>query len=261
MRDVRDLALPGGTFQLKFMDIAASINPATVHIRSLNDPALLSVLEQNYEYDLLDPAKLLAKYVGREVTLLRPGATNGTGRTGRSEGHADRRQQRAGVEDRQRDRHRASIPASIRFPELPDNLYDRPTLLWTLDNRGAQKQKVEASYLAGKLSWSADYVLERQSRRDRGRSRRLGDAREQQRHGIQERATATRGRRTEPRATQAQAKALEIMAQNGRRGRASAPFQQEAFSEYHLYTLGRRTSVMNNETKQISLLNASGIPR
>ena len=60
------------------MDIAASVNPATVHIRSLNDPALLSVLEQNYEYDLLEPAKLLAKYVGREVTLLRPGAGNGT---------------------------------------------------------------------------------------------------------------------------------------------------------------------------------------
>ena len=79
MRDVRDLALPGGTFQLKFMDIAASVNPATVHIRSLNDPALLSVLEQNYEYDLLEPAKLLAKYVGREVTLLRPGVRNADG--------------------------------------------------------------------------------------------------------------------------------------------------------------------------------------
>jgi len=53
------------------MDIAASINPATVHFRSLSEPARLGVLEQNYEYDLLEPQKLLQKYVGREVTLVR----------------------------------------------------------------------------------------------------------------------------------------------------------------------------------------------
>ena len=50
-------------------------------------------------------------------------------------------------------------PGSLRFPELPANLYDRPTLLWMLENRGPQRQKVEASYLATRLAWSADYVL------------------------------------------------------------------------------------------------------
>src|SRR5580693_6234053 len=134
VRDVRDLALPGGTFQLKFMDIAASVNPATVHIRSLNDPALLSVLEQNYEYDLLEPAKLLAKYVGREVTLLQPGAPNGTG--------APEEVKATLIADNNgpiwkigNDIVTGLNPSSIRFPELPDNLYDRPTLLWTLDNQ------------------------------------------------------------------------------------------------------------------------------
>src|SRR5207249_7132890 len=71
VRDVRNLVLPAGTFRLKFMDIAATVNPATVHFRSLTDPDKLGVIEQNYEYDLLEPAKLLHKYVGKEVTLVR----------------------------------------------------------------------------------------------------------------------------------------------------------------------------------------------
>ena len=71
VRDVRQLTLPTGAFRLKFEDIAATVNPATVHFRSLTEPEKLGVLEQNYEYDLLDPAKLLHKYVGKEVTLVR----------------------------------------------------------------------------------------------------------------------------------------------------------------------------------------------
>src|ERR1700686_4456349 len=77
VRDVRQLNIPVGESLLKFMDIAASINPATVHFRSLNDPAKLNVLEQNYEYDLLDPNKLLQKFVGRDVTLVRRQMTGG----------------------------------------------------------------------------------------------------------------------------------------------------------------------------------------
>ncbi|MGH9861588.1 MAG: DUF4139 domain-containing protein, partial [Candidatus Acidiferrales bacterium] len=80
VRDVRQLSLPEGVFDIRFMDIAASVNPATVHFRSLSEPASLGVLEQNYEYDLLDPQKLLQKYVGREVTLVRGRQENGTTR-------------------------------------------------------------------------------------------------------------------------------------------------------------------------------------
>src|SRR5260370_17457 len=78
VRDVRQLMLPTGAFRLKFMDIAATVNPATVHFRSLNDPEKLAVIEQNYEYDLLEPAKLLHKYVRKEVTLVRSYQENGT---------------------------------------------------------------------------------------------------------------------------------------------------------------------------------------
>lgn len=78
VRDVRNITVPSGAFRLKFMDIAATVNPATVHFRSLTDPDKLGVIEQNYEYDLLEPAKLLHKYVGKEVTLVRSYQDNGT---------------------------------------------------------------------------------------------------------------------------------------------------------------------------------------
>ena len=70
VRDVRNLHISRGTSDLHFMDIAATVNPATVHFRSLSEPSRVSVLEQNYEYDLLEPDKLLHKYVGRDVTLV-----------------------------------------------------------------------------------------------------------------------------------------------------------------------------------------------
>jgi len=77
VRDVRNLLLPQGNFDLRYMDIAATVNPATVHFRSLTEPSRISVLEQNYEYDLLEPDKLLRKYVGRDVTLVRRRTQNG----------------------------------------------------------------------------------------------------------------------------------------------------------------------------------------
>src|SRR5437660_2797368 len=158
VRDVRQLSLPAGTFRLKFMDIAATVNPATVHFRSLNDPEKLGVIEQNYEYDLLEPAKLLHKYVGKEVTLVRSYQENGT--TKREEIKATLLSDNNGpVWKIGNDIVTGMYAESYRFPEVPANLYERPTLLMSLENSGARKQQIEASYLASNLSWNADYVL------------------------------------------------------------------------------------------------------
>ena len=133
VRDVRNLQLPRGTSNLRFMDIAATVNPATVHFRSLSEPSRVNVLEQNYEYDLLEPDKLLRKYVGRDVTLIRLLQRNGA--TVQEE-----------VKARLLSYNNAPVwqigseivtglhADHIRFPELPGNLYSRPTLIWTLDN-------------------------------------------------------------------------------------------------------------------------------
>src|SRR5437899_10600867 len=158
VRDVRNLSLPSGVFRLKLMDIAATVNPATVHFRSLNEADKLSVLEQNYEYDLLEPAKLLHKYVGKEVTLVRSYMDNGT--TKREEIKATLLADNNGpVWKIGNDIVTGGYAESYRFPEVPANLFDRPTLLMSLENSGSRKQQIEASYLAGNLSWSSDYVL------------------------------------------------------------------------------------------------------
>src|SRR5215469_1160964 len=158
VRDVRQLNLPSGPFRLKFEDIAATVNPATVHFRSLTDPEKLGVIEQNYEYDLLEPAKLLHKYVGKEVTLVRSYQDNNT--TKREEIKATLLSDNNGpVWKIGNDIVTGMYAESMRFPEVPANLYDRPTLLMSLENSGARKQQIEASYLANNLSWNADYVL------------------------------------------------------------------------------------------------------
>src|SRR5207237_842327 len=158
IRDVRNLTLPAGTFRLKFMDIAATVNPATVHFRSLTDPEKLGVIEQNYEYDLLEPAKLLHKYVGKEVTLVRSYQESGT--TKHEEIKATLLSDNNGpVWKIGNDIVTGGYAESYRFPEVPANLFDRPTLLMSLENSGSRKQQIEASYLAGNLSWNSDYVL------------------------------------------------------------------------------------------------------
>jgi len=258
IRDVRNLDLPKGTFNLSFMDIAATVNPATVLFRSLSEPSRVSVLEQNYEYDLLEPEKLLRKYVGRDVTLVRNRQVSGTTEEETVTAHLlsfnNQPVWRIGNEIV------TGLHADhIRFPELPDTLYSRPTLIWTLENGGAPKQRVEAKYLAGKLSWNADYVL------TVARDDKAGD--------IDGWVTLTNGSGTAFRNAKLQLVAGELnrVRQNinkmlmadqmeRREAPAAAPMEQEAFSEYHLYTLGRKTTINNNQTKQVSMLSGTGFP-
>jgi hypothetical protein len=258
IRDVRNLTLPTGTFRLKFMDIAATVNPATVHFRSLNDPEKLGVIEQNYEYDLLEPAKLLHKYVGKEVTLVRTYQENGT--TKREEIKATLLSDNNGpVWKIGNDIVTGMFAESYRFPEVPANLYERPTLLMSLENSGARKQQVEASYLANNLSWNADYVLT--VARDDKNADLDGWV-----TVVNNSGTAFHNARLQLVAGELN-RVSQVGVVSGVAGRemmmskAAAPqFQQEAFSEYHLYSLGRKTSVEDKETKQISLLQGSGVP-
>ena len=115
-------------------------------------------MEQNYEFDLLEPDKLLRKYVGRDVTLVR---------TVQEAGTTQQQEVKARLLSYNNSRCGRSVtrsspvctPITSAFPSCPRNLFTRPTLIWTLDNSGAARHRVEASYLAGKLSWNADYVL------------------------------------------------------------------------------------------------------
>jgi hypothetical protein len=248
IRDVRQLTVPTGTFRLKFEDIAATVNPATVHFRSLTDPEKLNVIEQNYEYDLLEPAKLLHKYVGKEVTLVRSYMDNGT--TKHEEVKATLLADNNGpVWKIGNDIVTGIYAEGYRFPEVPANLFDRPTLLMSLDNSGGRKHQIEASYLASNLAWNADYVLT--------------VAREDKAADLDGWVTLSNNSGTAFHNARLQLVALRVMDEMGMAKAmpaATPQFQQENFSEYHLYTLGRRTSVEDKETKQISLLQGSGVP-
>src|SRR5688572_17699323 len=259
VRDVRNVQLAPGSFDLQFRDIAATVNPATVHFRSLTEPSRLAVTEQNYEYDLLEPEKLLRKYVGRDVTLVRTRTENGTSRQEEVKAHL--LSYNNGPVWRIGGEIVTGLHADhIRFPELPDTLFTRPTLIWSLDNGGGSRHRVEAAYLAGKLSWNADYVL------TVARDDKAGD--------IEGWVTLTNGSGTAFRNAKLQLVAGELnrvrenlnrmfaldeMAQR-REAPAAAPMAQEAFSDYHLYTLGRKTTINNNETKQVSMLSGTGFP-
>jgi hypothetical protein len=253
VRDARQITLAAGDSRLRFMDIAASINPATVHFRSLTEPAKLSVLEQNYEYDLLDPNKLLQKYVGREVTMIR----------GDQEVKATLLSDNGGQVWKIGNDIVTNLGYnSLRFPEVPDNLYERPTLLWSLQNSGARQHKVEASYMTSNMSWSADYVLNVAKDETSGdldgwvtlvnhSGTAFKNAQLQLVAGDIHRELPTNGR---------DFKNLLPQAQMSNAALERVPFAQESFSEYHLYSLNRRTSVFDQESKQISLLNASRFP-
>jgi hypothetical protein len=259
VRDTRDLSLPSGEFTLRFMDIAATVNPATVHIRSLADPDKLNVLEQDYEYDLLDAAKMLEKYVGKEVTLLRQVGTK-DGATQWEETKATLLANNPGgpvwkIGD---SIVTGMYPGGFRFSALPDNLYSRPTLVWMLSNTGARRQKIEASYLANNMSWNADYVMT--VARDDGSADLDGWV------------TLVNNAGTGFRNAKLQLVAGELnrvagfgagiggsMAES-RAVAAPPPMTQESFSEYHLYTLNRRTTIFDKESKQVSLLRASSFP-
>lgn len=258
VRDVRDIRLPGGTFDLRFTDVPASVNPATVHLRSLTEPGRVGVLEQNYEYDLLEPQKLLKKYVGRDVTLVRWRQESGT--TASEDVKARLLAFNDGPVWKIGDEIVTGLQADhYRFPDLPENLYSRPTLVWTLGNTGSARHRLEASYLAGNVTWSADYVL-RVGRDDtladldgwvtlsNGSGARFRNATLQLVAGDLHRVMQGLGRSAEHADRALKAAASE------------ASFAQESFSEYHLYSLGRRTSINDKQTKQISLLSGTGVP-
>lgn len=256
VRDVRRVLLQTGTVDLRFMDIAASVNPATVHIVSLTAPKELTVLEQNYEYDLLSPEKLLQKYVGKQLTLIRHVTENNS--TKEIPVQATLLAYNKGPVWQVGNEIITGMGADrYIFPDLPENLYSKPTLVWLLDNRHAGEQTVEASYLTQQMNWKADYVLTL--------------APDEKAADLNGWVTVTNNSGTAYKNAQLQLVAGElhrVAEGQGTLGRmkamrvaeAAAPqFAQEALSEYHLYTLGRRTTLQNHETKQISLLASTGL--
>ncbi len=257
VRDVRRLRLETGRLDLRFMDIAAHVKPETVHITSLTAPHDLSVLEQNYEYDLLSPEKLLVKYVGKELTLVRLVTENNS--TKEVAVRATLLALNEGPVWKVGNEIITGMGADrYIFPELPENLYSKPTLVWLLENHHGGEQDVEASYLTDEVNWNSDYVLtltpDQKNGDLNGWVTVMNHSGTAFRNALLQLVAGEVHRVTAPRP-----RVMEMQAM-GRAAAAPVPqFAEEGISEYHLYTLGRRTTLQNNETKQISLLSAAGL--
>lgn len=255
VKDQRAILFASGQNALAFRDVSARMRPETALLRSLTSPGKLSVIEQNFDFDLLTPQKLLDKYVGKHVNIVRTNPATGIETTEEAQVLAANN----GVVMKIGNRIETGIPGRIVYPDVPDNLRDRPTLVMSLNNGGAGQQDVELSYLTGGLAWKADYVAELNAADDKldlsgwvtltntsGAS--YNNARLQLVAGDVNQA------RDEMRFANMRAKGELAMA-------AAAPrMAEESLMEYHLYTLDRPTTISENQTKQVSLLTASAIP-
>jgi hypothetical protein len=255
VRETRRLMLPNGRVALRFADVAAQIRPETVHLASLTALGSLSILEQNYQYDLLNPAKLLDKYVGREVTLVLRSLQNNT------EILTPVRATLLSNNGGQVWKINNQIvinPTNIvetRFPDVPANLVATPTLVWDVENNNGRAQTVEASYLTNGMNWVADYVLVVNADDSRGDLQGWVTLTNTSGVGFENaRLQLVAGNVNRVRENERSA----ISFSGGVAKSADQAFQEQAFFEYHLYTLQRPTSVREQETKQVSLLEAAG---
>ena len=248
IRERRTVPTANAVFRLRFSDVTSGIDPTTVHLTPLGNAAL-SILEQNYEFDLISRATLLEKYVGRNVGYR---TTDGT------LGQATLLSNHQGPVYRLNNQIVFDLPGPLVLESIPGELSARPTLQWLLEGKRDGTQEVEVAYLSQGLAWRADYVLLLDEKEKEAAltawvtlDNQSGSSFEQaqlklvagQVHRVQQQMARMRQARTD---------AVYAM-------ESPAAFQEESLFEYHLYTLERPTDVANNQKKQIKFFDATGV--
>ncbi len=255
VKDTRTVKLPKGVGELQFMDVAAAIQPVTVAVKSLNAPNQFMILEQNYEYDLMNSQKLMDKYIGKNVKILKENFYQGT----KEEVQAELLSNNNGQIYRINNEIYLGYNGQVVLPEIPDNLIAKPTLTWMYKNDASAAQQLEVSYLTQNINWIADYVM------TVDKDDKLA--------GLNGWVTVNNQSGTEYKNAQLKLVAGDVNRVRDSEGKARfakgmimsemadslGGFQQESFFEYHIYDLQRPTTIKNNQTKQISLLSADGI--
>ncbi|MDP3141708.1 MAG: DUF4139 domain-containing protein, partial [Methylotenera sp.] len=161
VKDTRHVKLKTGLNALALRDVSAQIRPETALLRSINAPGSLTLIEQNFDFDLLTPEKLLEKYVGKTVSLVKTHPATGLETTEQ----ATVLSANNGVVLKVGNRIESGIHGNrIVYSDVPESLRDRPTLVTQINNKGATDQTIELSYLTGGLGWKADYVAELNSK-------------------------------------------------------------------------------------------------
>jgi hypothetical protein len=250
VREERSFALKTGRNLLRVSDVPALIDPTTVAFASLTDPGATRVVEQSFEFDLTSAAKLLSRYLDREITVEQARAGNVESYTGTLVGT------QGGLTLRQPDGSVRIVQAhtGIRLPSLPGGLIAKPTLVWDIEAASAATHQARFTYQTGGITWWADYNLAYSE--PRGGGCRLDVAAwvtlvNQSGASYRDarlKLVAGDVQRVQPRQVpQPAAMAARSMADK------AEGFAEKAFFEYHLYTLGRTTTIPDNSTKQIEL--------
>lgn len=270
VRENRPISLKAGVNFVRYEDVAAQIDPTSISFKSLTAPNAVAVREQNYQYDLLNPISILNKSVGKTVrfkqvhpdgkveilegTLLNP-PTAVVGQTDAGGGGTVYQ----GLVVRLKDGRLVLNPTGqLELNELPEGLVSRPSLLWKLEVDRAGTHNTQVSYIANAITWKADYVAVVNKEEsmvditgwvtiDNRSGATYADAQLQLMAGDVRRVQEAPGFGGVP---------MDAMAVK----RAAAPqFEEQAFFEYHLYTLQGTTTVRDNETKQMTLLSAADV--
>jgi hypothetical protein len=277
VRQTRPIDLTRGLNTIRFTDVASGIDPTTVSFLSLTDPNGTHVLEQNYEYDLVNSDKLLQKYVGKNITLARKTANGGSdvisGKLLSFDGGSFVIQN---TEDQPTARPhtlpdglnrkeviqtnpiqiipRSADITSIRLSELPGGLITQPTLVWSIDTDRAGKQQAQVTYQTDGLTWRADYNLiinKDDTKADLGAWVSILNESGASYPEAKLKLVAGVVHRVQP----AQPMDYQMTRQIAV-AKAESGFTEKSFFEYHMYTLGRATTLSNHSTKQIELFPA-----
>ena len=253
VKEIRPFELKTGINQVAVSDVPSSIIPESVHFRSLDDPDA-TVLEQNYEYDVVGSQKLMQKYVDQPIVVITQdgGKHEGTLLSGSND--IIIQTEDGGVDVLKQDQVR-----QFSFPKLPAGLITKPTLKWLVDANKGGEQTVELAYLTNNISWQSNYVLmlakdstsmdlDGWITLDNRSGATYEDARLKLVAGELNRASYGMGGGMPVNEDMAMAKA------------AAPPVQQREFSEYHLYEIPRPVTIKNNQTKQIQFLAVHDVP-
>ena len=261
VRDERDMKIKQGRSQLSFTDVAALIDPTTVTFASLTDPAT-RVLEQNFQFDLVSTQKLLLKFIDKQITVDKNVGNTVQQVTGTLLSATD------GIVLKGNDGSIYSLPAysSVKFPDLPGGLNTRPTLVWDINSPSGGNHKTRVTYQTGGVTWWADYNLIFNEGADANSG--MLDLSAWVSIINQSGATFSNSKlkliagdvnRVQPPMQEYRMRKEVLMAADA--APAVAGFVQKDFFEFHLYTLGRPTTLPNNSTKQIELFDqAKQIP-
>jgi len=253
VRHERDVPLNAGRNTIRFTDVAGLIDPTTVSFSSLTDPAGTRVMEQNFQFDLVSQEKLLTRFIDRDIAVERMVGN----KIETLEGKLLSTQ--GGMVIREADGSVRTIPynAGVKLPSLPGGLITRPTLVWDVITGKAGTHKTRVAYQTSGITWWADYNLTFAEGKDANTCKldigawvsilnqsggSYPDAKIKLVAGDVHRAERY------PQAAPMVSKAMRSDMAEEARG-----FVEKSFFEYHLYTLGRPSSLPDNSTKQIEL--------